>query len=627
MSGNSTQFVNLADFYDWLDAKVGDLRDISEASDLLKPLADRFKANDMKAELNEAWWEMNAFDSVLKDGTLTWQFSGTNDNGDTVVYPDLNKLDMAAFEHYRERFCAVSHPLLKARYAHLLWQGPTKNSKYAQAAADAYMGNIPLIEQTLRDTKRPLTGQQLIAAMKAAFLLSAQCKLDLAGSKSQLFRLVSNYDPEDQLCYTLRHDLLALVLENWKNFTESELDPIPALCLSTADRCKEKNVHNAIAMYELGELADKKLNWVTAEWSLLTAQAFESLMARRESESVSAGHFCEEALKYYRKAKVQRKVQELERKREEFAATTPLHAVETRVDLSEHVKWCKTVGRELAEKGVDEIFGRLAVDAGLLPDPDEVLTIAMESLKSQTLTKLLSSTLMDSRGHVVQHIETPEQKERREFLILYGRFIRMGKLHLIHELICACYSSGKLTTESLVKEMERKSWYCQPVNFVVAGRVLEYHWIDLLRPGLRSYEAVLRDYLAGRPEHPELVLVIDSLTIKFEGIVRDLCRLNGVVTTFDKPEEGSGKMVTHEKDINRLLREPVIEQLMGKTEVEFLKYLLVEKSGMNLRHEIAHCLMPREAYDLGKAHLLFLGIMRLSRFRLKEAEPPGAEGV
>ncbi|MEW6052006.1 MAG: DUF4209 domain-containing protein [Candidatus Zixiibacteriota bacterium] len=626
MSTDRPEFVSLADFYAWLDDHVEDLRDISEGSDLLKPLAEQFKAADKKAELSEAWWEMNAFDAVLKDGILHWQFSGTNDKGDTVVYPDLEKLEAAAFDHFGARLLTVTHPVLKARYAHLLWQGPTKNSQYAQDAVDAYLLAIPIIERALTDHGRTGNGHELIAVVKASFLLAVQCKFDLARPKSELFRLLKDYDPKSPSWFRLRHDLIALILDSKRNFTESELRSIPPFCLATAEHYKNTNIHNAITMYELGESADKKLGLVTAErrdtsaWYLLIAQAFEELMIRRGNESMAAGHFCEEALRYYRKAKVSEKVQELEKKREEFAKKIQLQTVETKVDLTEHLEWCKAIGRELATKEIDEIVGRLVVDTGLLPDPDDVSTTAKESLKNHPLTSLMNSTVMDSRGHVVQHIVTPEQKERREFLNLYDSYIRRDKLHLIHEVICACFSSGKLNCESLFNALEQKSWYCQPVSYIVAEKVIEYRWIDLLQPGLRAYEAVLRDYLEGKPEPSELVLVIDSLTVKFEGIVRDLCKLNGVITTFDKPEESSGLMVTYEKDINRLLREPIFEQLLGKTEIEFLKYLLVEKSGINLRHKIAHCLMTRSAYDLGKAHLLFLGIMRLSRFRLKDGD-------
>jgi hypothetical protein len=68
-----------------------------------------------------------------------------------------------------------------------------------------------------------------------------------------------------------------------------------------------------------------------------------------------------------------------------------------------------------------------------------------------------------------------------------------------------------------------------------------------------------------------------------------------------------------------LLREPVLENLLSSTDLLLLKFLLVEHIGINLLHKVAHCLLNFGNYDLGTAHLVFLGILHFSKFDVKES--------
>jgi hypothetical protein len=115
---------------------------------------------------------------------------------------------------------------------------------------------------------------------------------------------------------------------------------------------------------------------------------------------------------------------------------------------------------------------------------------------------------------------------------------------------------------------------------------------------------------------PNLVLVIDSLTPKLEGMLRDLCRAHDITTTYVH-EDGMGRAVSHERSIQHLLNDGDLQTLLGKNDTLFLKYLLVEPSGLNLRHKVAHALMRYEDYDLKWAHLLLVALLRIAKWHLE----------
>jgi len=608
--------------YDWLDQNAAELADLQEASDKFKPVAAILRdAKDEKGQ-HQVWWEVNALDAVLRDGALTYQFSGSDGKGDSFVYPDLDNLVSEAYEHYERRLLQVQHPLLKARYAHLLWQGPKKNSQFAQEAIRAYLELIPLLETRIRQETESVGDRGLIPAVTAAFLLSVRTKSDLTRPKAELFRLLNDYERTSPSWFRLRHDLINLIIEHKKHLTDPELNRIPTLCLTTAEALFSSNIHGAITMYEMGKTADRKLGRQTTDWNRKIAAAYETLMIQRVNDPMSAGHFCEKSLEYYRKAKDTTKVEELERKREDFSKRIQFQTIETKIDLTEHLTWCKELAMGVAALPADEILSSIACDPALLPNPEDVLKLAQESLKNHMLLTLMPETILDKRGHVVQYAVEPDEKERAEFNKVYSYFMRADRIHLIHEVLSATYTSGKLTFDSLQQFLDRNSWLCQALSFEVASHSIKYRWIDVLEPGLKAYFDVLKASTDQAPLPSTIVLAIDSLSVKFEGLVRDLCRLNGVITTFDKMDKLSGKMVTHEKDISVLLREPVLTNILGEPDILFLKYLLTEKLGQHLRHDVAHCLLNRDEYDLGKAHLVFLGILRLSRFTLKRGIEP-----
>jgi hypothetical protein len=105
---------------------------------------------------------------------------------------------------------------------------------------------------------------------------------------------------------------------------------------------------------------------------------------------------------------------------------------------------------------------------------------------------------------------------------------------------------------------------------------------------------------------------MDSLVLKIEGLVRDICVFSGI-TTFYQTKDKQGRSIVREKDINWLLRE-IPENLFDEDDLLFFKFVLVEQAGFNLRHKIAHCLIDYSEYHMEYMHLLLLVLFRLGKY-------------
>ena len=139
--------------------------------------------------------------------------------------------------------------------------------------------------------------------------------------------------------------------------------------------------------------------------------------------------------------------------------------------------------------------------------------------------------------------------------------------------------------------------------------------VNLLAPSLFEYFAQM-DYWRVSGNYPNLVLCIDSLVLKIEGLLREMFFFNGIATFTSKADKKHGKRITYEKELNALLNEKRISELFDPDDLLLFKFVLIEKTGYNLRHKIAHSLMRSVEYQIHYMHLLILILLKLSSYNL-----------
>ncbi len=102
-----------------------------------------------------------------------------------IYFPDIGDADARVVAHWRERATAVRHPVLKARYADLVWDlctvitaGMKRDPEMARLAIDAYLASIP--ETVLPDIERRFGAA--LRALDLAVLLRDEERIDRARS-------------------------------------------------------------------------------------------------------------------------------------------------------------------------------------------------------------------------------------------------------------------------------------------------------------------------------------------------------------------------------------------------------------------------------------------------------------
>jgi hypothetical protein len=148
----------------------------------------------------------------------------------------------------------------------------------------------------------------------------------------------------------------------------------------------------------------------------------------------------------------------------------------------------------------------------------------------------------------------------------------------------------------------------------------------MIAPSINDYFNQLQAHFLESSYDPNLVLPIDSLVLKIEGLVRDICAISGI-TTFYLVRDKQGRGIVRERDINWLLRAEPIKKLFNEDDLLFFKFMLVEKAGLNLRHKVAHCLIDYSEYNITYMHFLLLVLFRLGKYDFVKTDEPVEEKV
>jgi hypothetical protein len=607
-------FDTLDALYSHLEEKAGQYNYPTQIGDLFQKLRDKLHKANLNAEAVTAQWEIEFWHFVLTEGKLKPTFTGTDGKGDPFEFPDIKSFDDRTYDHLELRLEKSTNPVTRARYANILWNSPRKHTKYAAIAVDAYLQLIPMYQASDKASPNEHMGLDVLHTIKNVYFIGKQANYKVAEIRALLKDLVHNFNPASGSSFALRFQLITLMLKD--KFPKEDLKDVPNICWDLFNNlARSGNIHGGIDVLELGEKLESRIGSTTRNWRREVALAYETLMAQAEKEDNPASvTFAQRALENYKLAKDDAKVSELEAKFSQLKTSIKLTEFSTEIDLAEHIKRCKSIAERIAAEPPDEIVKILMHDKNLLPKYDELEKLAGENAKVAVLQHFVPAEIIDQNGNVAQHFADEDEKKYFELLQEFTFELRLDKLHLINEIFISGVRAEKLSTRAVLSYLQANSWFGKTIQRPVPNdKTVEYNWLNLLAPSIHEFFLQFNYALVKPTLKPNLVLPIDSLTLKLEGLLRDLCRFSGI-TTFYMTKDSKGRSVSREKDVHALLYEEKVADLFDKDDLLFFKFLLVEKAGLNLRHRIAHSLMVFQEYDLSQMYLLLLALLRLGKY-------------
>ena len=563
-----------------------------------------------------AQWETNIFNFTLIGGKIGPIIMRTDENGDIIEYPNINLINDKCCDYLASRFDWTSNPKLKSRYGHILWFSPKKIGKFAQIAIESYLDLIKIYEE--KDLLEPQKhyGHYVLESIKNAYFLARNVNdghLEEV-TKSKIKSLIFHFNQKSTSSFMLKIGLIELMLNERITFKKEDFIAIQHICIQMAeDKNNSKNLHAVIHLFELGEKIDKKLGANTLNWRLFIAESYELWMKQTEQNALIAIDFCQKALENYRLIKNKDKIEELERKYVQLKSSIKLETIEFKYDTKEHIEYCRRLAKDIAKHNPEEIIGFLMCNKALLPTYKDIESLARTRIKENPVSNLFPLKILDNNGHTAQHFYGEDEMLYYNILDIYKLSLEMGYLDKIHTVILEVILTKKLSAKIFLDFLMKYAWFSKTTTKNLPnGRTLKYNWLNLIAPAILEYFNQI-EYSLMSKSYPNLVLPLDSLTLKIEGLVREMCEYKGI-NTFYEYKDKKGNMIIREKDINALLHEQIMNEMLDEDDLILLKFLLVEKAGYNLRHNIAHALIKFDDYSIDYMNLLILALLRLCKY-------------
>jgi hypothetical protein len=263
------------------------------------------------------------------------------------------------------------------------------------------------------------------------------------------------------------------------------------------------------------------------------------------------------------------------------------------------------------EQNPDDIFGYLLSGTDIFPQKQWVVQMAKN--KNNTFMDYATTMRFDINNNVSKQKDDKGTKEKAKIYENYHLYMNLSVLPFLHRVFVEGIKQGKVTFENLMKFIINHTWLGQELtDYDSSGDLIKYRWISVIGPSFHDYFKQTESALKSNNPYTNYVMPIDSLTLKFEGVLRDFARILKVSTT-----TAGKRNVLREKYIEELLADGTIQKYFDENDLLFFNFLFVAKDGMNLRNNIAHCFYRYSNYNFQIMHLLICAFLRIGKYKIR----------
>jgi hypothetical protein len=604
----------IQEIYDLIDKRDLEL-EVSADNEIVKLFKDFASSEAVKDQpeiVRHCQIEIDLQNFQITDNELHPIFTGTTGEGEYFEYPSLKNYTAEDFSYIVNRVKQTKNPSLKLRYAQFLWLSPVKHDDWATIAIGLYKAWIKELNETVwdMDELRPVHTMQIAIENLLYLSLSFRSKEEQGKVKRLALAIIRKFRFDSKKT-SFNINLIRTMLELPGIFKKEDFKRLTAKCMKYA--LSDSDLHHRIDIFRIAEKTAAKEGLPVAKIEEERGKAYIGLADQRGVDLASVT-FIQEALKSFRKLKNKEKIKELELKYKELKQKIQLGSVSHQMDLTEVIKQIDQVTSKLLSETPEQIVSFLIHSKQIFPSYAYLKQLAIERKAEDPMFFFVSTTVSDQFGHTSAHYGDEEEKMHLAVMESLDFHYRTKSVFYLKKIFLKGVQEKKISPVSILGYLKEYSWLGQTISVKYQQDEIEqFNWLELLAPGLNDFFSQLFFYYQNPKNIPNVVMAIDSLTLKVEGILRDICELRNVPSFF-QARDAKGRLIMKEKDINTLLYDDLIKETLSEDDLMLCRFLLIDKAGYNLRNKVAHTLI-RKANDYRIEYLLLLivVILKLSK--------------
>lgn len=634
---NKKSMNELEQFYEKLNQSDYDGRSSHEINSELQKVSTKlndrkdFKTLEISELERQAFSITKSFDKVedSDNGTingLSWKMSGTQtfEDGSTepIYWPDVRNLKDEDFQYFEKRYKSCENLYAKTEFGLLVYFGSrTAYSKHTDFKKALFKELFDLSQSYLNKAKSPDDKNHYIldyfTTFKKAFLIAENSKL--TEELDQIINSVSKTHNEWDITMdgTLRVliDLASLTSEYFKVFKNKvDYDKILIKNTEGAEELEKNHTWGAIYVTDVNIDIAKKTNKEIDSFLEYKAELYLKLSDNAEKgNNMAAVTFTENALRLYQQSKNKEKIAEVEKKYSEQRGKFKLATI--RQDFpKEHTDKITENIKEIVSTGNENDIIQYLIITPWYSKIENIQSMADDTKKRSALMSMFGSSILDKYGNTIDTFHTEEEKDAFNFWQSYGFNFQVGT-QTMHQFFIEAYKAGKISYSSILTYLE-KTWLNEPIIRNYNGEAFGIVPLDLIKPGIKRVFIELDTFFTDNNYESDYVTITDSLVLKIETLIRNFCEKIGIAT-FKTRQKGKDKLVM-EKLLDDLLAD-IKNSNINQTGFDeedriFIKYVLSEKAGLNLRNQVAHGLMDINEYSFSKIIIILSIILKISKY-------------
>lgn len=586
----------LEDFFNEIDKEIKPLSTREIESEIQKIIKEIHANNTVLespviAEAMAFLFCENYTDERTGWGTYYGPFAVLSDEqGQAYENPSLQKISPDIISHWQKRSETTKHPVLKARYADLVWDFSQIVTEKGADVSNAYTvidATIEIIEQRLyknifEDIKK------LSRALSVAISIGDKKRTEYLIKTIIYFEYTILKNDYPQYCGFAFDKLVvnkSITLSS-KQETRIIADLETLLEKESLEKTFTPYLENNVvrlAKYYRKKGRTKDIRRVLQLFGKVTLDMCKS------AEPLLGYAWLKKVYDLYIEFGMKKEANALNIQLQELGEKTRnnMKPISTKIEISnEEIEKYLTA---ITEGGLEESLKRLAVQ--FLPHKDETISHMRDIAKTAVLTSLISKTVIDDSGRPLATIGPLEEDIDGNVVQHIAQDMSISKFFL-HSVIERLNERYSIDVEEILTYL-----YKSPI-FILEKK-------PILKAGL---EALFKN---------DNLVAIHLLIPQIEDTLRNLAWMLG--STIYKPHRQGGLLL---RNFEELIRDEKVSEVLGEDIVLYLRVLFTDQRGWNVRNSVCHGIAPTSTFNSAIADRVFHALLLLGLFRVNESEEP-----
>jgi hypothetical protein len=563
--------------------------------------------------------EREAFAFTKTTEGIKWKLAGTKTLEDGTVepmeWPDIKTWTEADFQYIYQRFETTNNIFARSEYGLILYfTGRLKPDECKQlyqdliALSQRYYGTIK------QQGKVPFYAAQFLQCLELALKI-AHYKRKAPGFTDELEKallIAEEFHKEWEQTgkYLLRSiiDITAIIIQ-YLPFAKPILDVNGFFERNNAAVEEQAKTYTWGSIYIIDENTKlaKRIGKDISALIKRKAQLYEKLAAERRLGDLAIITFIETALRLYKEIDDTENIPRLEEEFKKVKTEGEYGMVSSELMEEESQRIEQMIKEEVATKNETQILETF-LHCPMYSTLETIQLMADKQKNEDGLFSMMGSSISDKFGNTIA--KYPNNSEEWAFLQAYEYQFQLGTQSLVY-FFRDSFLAGKISETSINIFLE-STWLNDSIKRFYNNQEVAVVPLELVKPAIKHFLAELNRWKDEPGYVPDLILVTDSLTLKIEALLRYLCDKLGI-STFKLREDD----LVMERNLDEILASLEHEKYntnFQEDDRRFIRFVLSEKAGENLRNKVAHGLMDSFEYSFDKIILVFTIIMRLTKY-------------